>query len=261
MTKSDDNEKKNDVSKRPWLLGAGLFVMMLIVYILYNVYIQDMVSLAALANAKASLGAFVQDYAIFVFVAGIVSYALVTSILLPVVVWLSLLISYSFAAAYGVWVGAVIASLAIYLGVLAGLPLAFLAVRYIVGDRLRSRFGPSIDRFARGVERDALFYIIALRLIPVVPYILVNAAPALVRVNLSTHLLASAIGLVPGIFVYAYLGASLTTAVDATSIQVSWQILVAFGGLGLLSLTPILIRRLAPQLMETQHGAGTRGTF
>ena len=261
MVKPVGIEKKNNVSTRPWLLGGGLLVMMLIAYILYNVYIQDMVSLAALANAKTSLGAFVRDYAIFVFAAGILSYALVTSILLPVVVWLSLLISYSFAAAYGVWVGALIASLSIYLGVLAGLPLAFLAVRYIVGDRLRSRFGPSIDRFAKGVERDALFYIMALRLIPVVPYILVNAAPALVRVKLSTHLLASAIGLVPGIFVYAYLGASLTTAVDSASIQVSWQILVAFAGLGLLSLTPILIRRLAPEFMETQHGAGTHRTL
>ena len=150
MVKPVGIEKKNNVSTRPWLLGGGLLVMMLIAYILYNVYIQDMVSLAALANAKTSLGAFVRDYAIFVFVAGILSYALVTSILLPVVVWLSLLISYSFAAAYGVWVGALIASLSIYLGVLAGLPLAFLAVRYIVGDRLRSRFGPSIDRFAKG---------------------------------------------------------------------------------------------------------------
>ena len=261
MVKPVGIEKKNNVSTRPWLLGGGLLVMMLIAYILYNVYIQDMVSLAALANAKSSLGTFVRDYAIFVFVAGILSYALVTSILLPVVVWLSLLISYSFAAAYGVWVGALIASLSIYLGVLAGLPLAFLTVRYIVGDRLRSRFGPSIDRFAKGVERDALFYIMALRLIPLVPYILVNAAPALVRVKLSTHLLASAIGLVPGIFVYAYLGASLTTAVDSTSIQVSWQILVAFAGLGLLSLTPILIRRFAPEFMETQHGAGTHRTL
>ena len=150
MVKLVGIEKKNNVSTRPWLLGGGLLVMMLIAYILYNVYIQDMVSLAALANAKTSLGAFVRDYAIFVFAAGILSYALVTSILLPVVVWLSLLISYSFAAAYGVWVGALIASLSIYLGVLAGLPLAFLAVRYIVGDRLRSRFGPSIDRFAKG---------------------------------------------------------------------------------------------------------------
>ena len=265
MAKSDRIEKKNSVSNRvsgrPWLLAGGLLVAMLVVYILYNVYIQDMVSLAALANAKDRLGVFVQDYAIFVFVAAILAYALVTSILLPVVVWLSLLISYSFAAAYGVWVGALVASLSIYLGVLAGLPLAFLAVRYIVGDRLRRRFGPSIDRFAKGVERDALFYIMALRLIPVVPYILVNAAPALVRVKLSTHMLGSAIGLVPGIFVYAYLGASLTTAVDATSIQVSWQILVAFAGLGLLSLTPILIRRLAPQFMETQHEARTSGTL
>ena len=131
MVKPVGIEKKNKVSTRPWLLGGGLLMMMLIAYILYNVYIQDMVSLAALANAKTSLGAFVRDYAIFVFVAGILSYALVTSILLPVVVWLSLLISYSFAAAYGVWAGALIASLSIYLGVLAGLPLAFLAVRYM----------------------------------------------------------------------------------------------------------------------------------
>ena len=71
MVKPVGIEKKNNVSTRPWLLGGGLLVMMLIAYILYNVYIQDMVSLAALANAKTSLGAFVRDYAIFVFAVGI----------------------------------------------------------------------------------------------------------------------------------------------------------------------------------------------
>jgi len=184
-----------------------------------------------------------------VFLAAVLAYAVVTSILLPTVFWLTLLISYSFGTAFGVWLGACLASFAIYLGVLCGLPVVFLAVRFIVGDALRNRFGASIDQIARGVERDALFFIIALRLIPVVPYMVVNAVPALVRVKLSTHLVASAIGLIPGTFVYSYLGASLTTAVDATSLQVSWQILLALAGLGVLSLVPIGLRKFAPKLM------------
>ena len=234
---------------RSWGLAAALLIVAGGVYFAYDCCLSNRVSLAALSQAKDSLGQYVQTNIVLVFLAAVLAYAVVTSILLPTVVWLTLLISYSFGAAFGVWLGACLASLAIYFGVLCGLPVAFLAVRFIVGDALRDRFGATIDQIARGVERDALFFIIALRLIPIVPYMVVNAAPALVRVKLSTHLVASAIGLIPGTFVYSYLGASLTTAVDATSIQVSWQILLALAGLGALSLLPIGLRRFAPQLM------------
>ena len=77
---------------------------------------------------------------------------------------------------------------------------------------------------------------------PAFPFFLVNLAPALTSIPVSTYILATAIGIVPGTFVFANLGETLAT-IDSLSGLVSKETLIAFALLGLLALVPIVIKR------------------
>jgi uncharacterized membrane protein YdjX (TVP38/TMEM64 family) len=77
--------------------------------------------------------------------------------------------------------------------------------RRIAGD---ARFS-AIDR---AVGESGFRIVLLLRLSPVIPFNLLNYALGLTRVRFGTFLLASFIGMLPGTFLYVYLGSAATSA-------------------------------------------------
>ncbi len=69
-------------------------------------------------------------------------------------------------------------------GATVGAVLLFLAARSALGPLLATRAGLLLDRLRPGLERDGFNYLLALRLIPVVPFWLANLAAALVGMRL-----------------------------------------------------------------------------
>lgn len=90
-----------------------------------------------------------------------------------------------------------------------GAAIVFSVGRYAAGDLIRRKAGPRVGRFAEGFRRDGFGYILILRLLPIFPYWITNIAPAAFGVRLRTFALATLLGLTPGAFVYAGLGAGL----------------------------------------------------
>jgi uncharacterized membrane protein YdjX (TVP38/TMEM64 family) len=89
---------------------------------------------------------------------------------------------------------------------LLGRTLARRAVeRRVAGD---ARFS-AIDR---AVGESGFRIVLLLRLSPVIPFNLLNYVMGLTRVGLGTYVLASFIGMLPGTFLYVYLGSAATNA-------------------------------------------------
>jgi uncharacterized membrane protein YdjX (TVP38/TMEM64 family) len=82
-----------------------------------------------------------------------------------------------------------------------------------------------------------------LRLVPLFPFVLVNLAAALAPIPLTTYVVTTAIGIVPGTFVYANVGEALGR-IDSVDSFMSTDALVALSLLALLALTPIAVGRL-----------------
>ncbi len=91
----------------------------------------------------------------------------------------------------------------------AGAAIVFSVGRYAAGDLIRRKAGPRLGRFADGFRRDGFGYILILRLLPIFPYWITNLAPAAFGVPLRSFALATLLGLTPGAFIYAGLGAGL----------------------------------------------------
>lgn len=176
------------------------------------------------ANSAAAVGVF------------IVVYAIVTGLSLPGAVILTL--------AGGFLFGAVLATLFVNVGATTGATLAFLTARYLLRDTVEQKVGRWLGPFQEGFAENAFSYLLTLRLIPLFPFFVVNLVSGLTRVNVGTYVAATAIGIIPGSFVYAYAGRQLGTINSVKEIA-SPNVVGAFVLLGLLALVPIVYKRFA----------------
>ena len=163
-----------------------------------------------------------------------------------------LMVTSLFAGAlFGTAVGGAVVSLAYT----AGVTISFLAVRRLFRERVRRGAGPWLGRVERGVERDGAYYLLTLRLMPSVPFFLVNVLMALTPIRTRTYAAVSWAGSLPAAFLCAGVGtglASLKSPSDALSLP-------ALGARAVLATAPtlgrVLVRRARIPRTPTSHGA------
>lgn len=196
--------------------------------------LSDWLDLDAVKARRMELLAIVEAHPVPAALGFVALYALVVSLSLPVAVLATLLGGFLF--------GPVLGTVLAVTGATAGASVVFLIARSAVGEGLRRRAGPLYERVAKGMRANALEYLLFLRLVPLFPFFLVNIVPALFDVRLRTFVIATAVGIVPGTFVYANLGRELGT-LSSLSDLVSPMVLLAFLLLGLVALVPVGYKR------------------
>ena len=118
---------------------------------------------------------------------------------------------------------------------------------------------------AEGFRADAFSYLLFLRLVPIFPFWLVNLVPAVCGVSLATFAAATALGVIPATFAFAFVGAGLESVVVAqeaayracvaagqTDCRLEFhlktvmtpEIMAALAALGVLALIPVVVKRL-----------------
>ncbi|KNZ32427.1 MAG: pyridine nucleotide-disulfide oxidoreductase [Methylibium sp. NZG] len=106
---------------------------------------------------------------------------------------------------FGLVVGTVIVSFASSIGA----TLAFLASRYVLGDSVRARFAQRLAEIDKGVAKDGAFYLFTLRLVPLVPFFVINLVMGLTRIKTGVYYFASQLGMLAGTVVYVNAGTQL----------------------------------------------------
>jgi uncharacterized membrane protein YdjX (TVP38/TMEM64 family) len=132
------------------------------------------------------------------------------------------------------------------IGASAGAILAFLAARYLIGDWVQKRYGEKLATFNKEIAENGYNYLLTLRFIPLFPFFLINIFAGLTRVPLTIFAWTTIIGILPGSFVYIYTGRQLGV-IDKPGDILSWQIILAFVLLGLLVLSPVVIKKFMKQ--------------
>lgn len=224
-----------------WIKRFGpLIVIALAVAVVIASGVADHLSLVELKARRDQLQGFVTLHPALSFGLYILIYIAVVSLSLPG----ALVMTLSGGFLFGPWLGAAAASS----GASLGAAVIFLVCRSAVGDSLRGKAGSTISRIEEGVRRDAFSYILTLRLIPVMPFWLVNLAAGFVDIPLRTFLSATVLGILPGSLVYAGLGSGLGEVFASgqePNLRVIFEphVLLPLVGLGLLSLLPVVLRR------------------
>jgi uncharacterized membrane protein YdjX (TVP38/TMEM64 family) len=134
-------------------------------------------------------------------------------------------------AIFGLLVGTVVISFASTIGA----TLAFLASRFVLRDYVQNKFGERLEKINRGIEREGMFYLFTLRLIPIFPFFVINLAMGLVPIRTLQFYLVSQVGMLPGTIVYVNAGDQLAS-IDSLGGILSPSLLFSFALLGLFPL-------------------------
>lgn len=221
------------------LLPLGVLVCGLIAFFAFD--LDRFVSFQALSDNRDLLRDWVAANPVLARLGYAAAYALSIAFSLPV----GLVLTVTGGLVFGLVEGTVITVLAATLGALA----VFLAARTAIGDSLRAKAGPFVVRLEDGFQENALSYLLVLRLVPLFPFWLVNIVPALLGVSTRVFLIGTLIGIIPGTFVFVSVGNGLDTVlargeVPGLGIFLEPGILIPIAGLTVLSLVPVIYKRL-----------------
>jgi len=236
------NELDGERPRRGWLSRIVPVAFLVVATVLFFALGLDRyVSLELLRENRDLLTGFVSDHYILAALAFIAVYAVVTGLSVPGAAVLTLSGGFLFGTVGGTAFAVIGATL--------GATAIFLAARTAFADALRARAGKAIGMMREGFRRDAFNYLLFLRLVPAFPFFLVNLVPAFLGVPTRTYILATMIGIIPGGFVFASVGAGLGSIFDqegqiGLADVMTPEIILAMVGLGVLALVPVIAKRL-----------------
>ncbi len=145
---------------------------------------------------------------------------------------------------FGAWLGTTYVVIAATIGA----TVVYLAARYAFYDLMHAKAGNTIRRMEAGFAENAFSYLMVLRLVPLFPFWLVNLVPALLGVKFRSFVLGTAIGIIPGTFVYVSIGDGLGALFDQgktpdLGIIFEPRILTPIIGLAILALVPVIYKK------------------
>jgi len=205
------------------LLGLVLAVLAFVYFDLGRFF-----SLGYLKGAQGDFSALYSAHPLQVLGAFFAVYVLCTALSLP---GAATILTLAAGAVFGLAVGTVMVSFASSLGAL----LAMLGARYVLRDLVASRWGKGLADINRGVEKDGPFYLFTLRLLPLMPFFLVNLLMGLTKMRALTFYVVSQLGMLAGTLVYVNAGTQLAQ-IDSLRGILSPGLIASFVLLGLFPL-------------------------
>ena len=98
---------------------------------------------------------------------------------------------------FGLPWGAVIVSLASTLGSI----FSFLIARFILFDKIQALFSTKLETINKNFDTSGTYYLLFIRLIPIIPFLLVNILIAITPIRTLNFFIATLIGMLPAIII------------------------------------------------------------
>ena len=188
-------------------------------------------SLSYIKQRQSEFAALYANRSLLVIGMFFVAYVAVTALSLPGAAIMTL----AGGAIFGVLVGTLVVSFASSIGA----TLAFLMSRYVLRDSIQSKFGNRLAEINKGIEKDGAFYLFTLRLVPLIPFFVINLLMGLTRIKTGVFYVASQIGMLAGTLVFVNAGTQLAR-IDSLRGILSPGLLASFVMLGVF---PLIAKR------------------
>lgn len=226
--------------RKLWLRLLPVLAILLAIVLVFATGLQRYLSLDELQHRRAALNALVDAHPVQSAAAYMGLYLLVVALSLPGALIMTLSGGFLFGPVWG--------TAAAVIGASAGAVVMFLVARTALGDALRRRAGQSgglLNKLERGIRENAFSALLTARLIPALPFWLVNVAAGLVKMPVRTYATATVIGILPSTAIYAGIGSGLNRVFEEggkpeLGMIFEPQVLLPLLGLAVLSMVPIL---------------------
>ena len=221
------------------LLPVAVLVLGLAAFFFFG--LNQYLSFEALSQNRAALLDWVDTYGIVAALIYMLIYAAAIAFSLPGGAVLTITGGFLF--------GSLLGTLCVVIAATAGATALFVIAKTSFGDVLRAKAGPALQKMQAGFQEGALSYLLVLRLVPIFPFFLVNLVPAFLGVSLRVYVLGTFIGIIPGTFVFATVGAGLGSVFDqggtfSAAGILTPQIITALVGLAVLALIPVVYKKI-----------------
>jgi pyruvate/2-oxoglutarate dehydrogenase complex dihydrolipoamide dehydrogenase (E3) component/uncharacterized membrane protein YdjX (TVP38/TMEM64 family) len=217
------------MSRRKLLLIGAL---LLLVAAFFWFDLGRFLSLEAIKQRQAGFAALYAERPWAVIGAFFAVYVAVTALSLPGAAIMTL----AGGAIFGLFAGTVIVSFASSIGA----TLAFLASRYLLRDSVQARFASRLADVDKGIAKDGAFYLFTLRLVPLIPFFVINLVMGLTRMKAGVFYAASQLGMLAGTVVYVNAGTQLAR-IDSLRGILSLGLI---GSFVLLGLFPLIAKKI-----------------
>jgi pyruvate/2-oxoglutarate dehydrogenase complex dihydrolipoamide dehydrogenase (E3) component/uncharacterized membrane protein YdjX (TVP38/TMEM64 family) len=195
-------------------------------------------SLAFLKERQASFAALREQQPLQLALGYFLVYVAVTALSLPG----ATIVTLAGGAIFGLGWGLLIVSFASSIGA----TLAFLTARFLLRDSVQARFGQRLADVDKGIQRDGAFYLFTLRLIPVVPFFVINLLMGLTKMKAWTFYWVSQLGMLAGTAVYVNAGTQLGQLESLQGILSPGLL----GSFVLLGLFPLIARKVVEAVQK-----------
>ncbi|MBG86197.1 MAG: TVP38/TMEM64 family protein [Verrucomicrobiales bacterium] len=170
-------------------------------------------------------------------------YVAITGLSLPGALVITLVVGWFFKF----WQGLLLVSFAST----AGATIAFLFSRFLLRDSIQSKFGDRLKTFNEALDREGPFYLFTLRVIPAVPFFVINLVMGLTPIRTGTFWWVSQVGMLPGTAAFVYAGSQVPSlnhfVKNGASGTLSPGLIAAFVILGLL---PFVMRKVVARFKK-----------
>lgn len=166
-------------------------------------FLRDEFSPQRLAEHDATVRQFCDQYFVLTVLAAFVGYTLATGLSVPAAAVMAMALGWLF--------GLPTAIIVVSGGSTLGAIMAFLASRWLLRGAVRIRFKEPLREIETVLERDGAFYLFLLRLVPVIPFCVINIVMGLTPIRLRTFWWVSQLGMLPATVLFVAAGASVPT--------------------------------------------------
>lgn len=210
------------------LLKFIIFILLTIFIVSAWISYKDKITLTSIQD-------WLDSYGIWLPIIFIALYALATILLMSGAV---------LTMAGGVMFGVIWGTVYNLIGAVLGATVAFLIARYLAKDWVSNKIGGKLKILKEGAEQAEWRFIAVVRLVPILPFNLLNYALGLTKMHLLVYILGSAVFMLPGCLVYTYIGSLGEEVIRGELGQLATKILFAVGGIILLMCIPWIIKKL-----------------
>lgn len=224
--------------KNAWIFGA----IAAIAISLYFIGLDQYLSLSHLKSYQAEYAAYYHANPTISLIVYSALFILLTVISIPA----TAILTVAAGALFG-FVPGVLISL---FSAVTGAVLAFLLARHVLGEKLQRKYCDQLKIVNDGIDKEGAFYLFSLRVMPILPFCMINFLMGLTRMKLVQYATITSIGIIFWVCIYVYAGTTLRKIKEIGDI-ISWDVVVA---LILLGMFPWIMKRVMPMISaKKQH--------
>jgi len=226
-----------------------IFIILTLMAIAYFIGLHEYFTFEKLKEHRQTVQSIVANYPILAPVVFVVAYMISTALSIPGGIFLSIFGGFLFPQPFS--------TIYVVIGATLGAIIIFLAAKTALGDFLKDKAGPLLQKMRKGFQEDAVNYLFFLRLVPIFPFWMVNLAPAFFGVSLFTFAWTTFVGIIPGAFVFTQAGVGLGAILDSGDTLTidaifNTQVKIALIALGIFALLPVVIKKLRKKRDATE---------